>query len=84
MSETIKKTLGSENAVNGIVTPGGEDFHFYTLERPTIKATMLGVGCDLEPGLHHPNMTFNHQAIFLGAEILAQAVIDTFERGGKD
>ncbi|MFV9511233.1 M20 peptidase aminoacylase family protein [Tepidibacillus sp. LV47] len=81
MEKAIKETLNEENLVPGIVTPGGEDFHFYTLQRPSIKATMLGLGSDLQPGLHHPKMTFNHMALVSGAEILARAIVHTFKRG---
>ncbi|MFC9598923.1 M20 peptidase aminoacylase family protein [Peribacillus butanolivorans] len=83
MEKAIENTLGAKGLVGPIITPGGEDFHFYTKERPAIKATMLGVGCDLEPGLHHPNMVFNHEAIFTGIEILTRAVIETFEKYNK-
>lgn len=83
MEKAIEKTLGAKGVVRPIITPGGEDFHFYTKERPAIKATMLGVGCDLEPGLHHPKMVFNHDAIFTGIEILTRAVIETFSKDNK-
>ncbi|MEJ9229812.1 M20 peptidase aminoacylase family protein [Peribacillus butanolivorans] len=83
MEKAIENTLGAKGLVGPIITPGGEDFHFYTKERPAIKATMLGVGCDLEPGLHHPNMVFNQEAIFTGIEILTKVVIETFEKYNK-
>ncbi|MGG0288288.1 M20 peptidase aminoacylase family protein [Peribacillus butanolivorans] len=83
MEKAIENTLGAKGLVGPIITPGGEDFHFYTKERPAIKATMLGVGCDLEPGLHHPNMVFNQEAIFTGIEILTRVVIETFEKYNK-
>ena len=80
MAQAIKETVGEQFLVPPIVTPGGEDFHYYTLKRPTVKATMLGLGCDLSPGLHHPNMTFNQDSILTGIEILARTVIHTFEQ----
>ncbi|PIC94675.1 amidohydrolase [Sporosarcina sp. P26b] len=80
MARAIAETVGEQSLVPPIVTPGGEDFHYYTLKRPAIKATMLGLGCDLSPGLHHPNMTFNHDSILTGIEILARAVNRTFEQ----
>ncbi|MFB7642359.1 M20 peptidase aminoacylase family protein [Peribacillus butanolivorans] len=83
MEKAIENTLGAKGLVEPIITLGGEDFHFYTKERPAIKATMLGVGCDLEPGLHHPNMVFNQDAIFTGIEILTRVVIETFEKYNK-
>ena len=80
MAQAITETVGEQFLVPPIVTPGGEDFHYYTLKRPTVKATMLGLGCDLSPGLHHPNMTFNQDSILTGIEILARTVIHTFEQ----
>ncbi|WP_144509636.1 M20 peptidase aminoacylase family protein [Bacillus sp. FJAT-22090] len=80
MKAAIIDTIGQHQYVPPIVTPGGEDFHFYTLKRPSIKATMLGLGCDLTPGLHHPNMTFNHDSILTGIEILAKTIIGTFQK----
>ncbi|ETP69815.1 hypothetical protein G159_05185 [Planococcus glaciei CHR43] len=79
MGEAITETLGEEFLVPPIVTPGGEDFHFYTLKRPSVKASMLGLGCDLSPGLHHPAMTFNRDSLIVGIEILARTVRQTFE-----
>lgn len=84
MSKAIIQTLGEEGLVPGMLTTGGEDFHHYTFHKPDLKATMLGLGCDLRPGLHHPNMTFQTEAIFTGIEILANAVMRTFELSDKD
>jgi len=78
MEKAIIDTLGKEKLVAPYPTSGGEDFHFYTLKRPHLKATMLGLGCDLQPGLHHPKMTFNPEALFLGIEILAKTIMSTF------
>ncbi|MFZ3588849.1 hypothetical protein ACOI1C_06095 [Bacillus sp. DJP31] len=63
---------------------GGDDFHFYTIKRPHLEATMLGLGCNLVPGLHHPNMTFDHVALLDGTAILAKAVLLTLEKGSED
>ncbi|MBO8172247.1 MAG: M20 peptidase aminoacylase family protein [Bacillaceae bacterium] len=78
LAKAIEQTLGEANLASDVYTPGGEDFHFYTLKRPHIKATMLALGCDLKPGLHHPRMTFNRDALIHGSEILARAVQLTF------
>jgi amidohydrolase len=43
---------------------------------------MLGLGCDLQPGLHHPDMTFRREDLLTGIEILAKTVIKTFEKYG--
>ena len=80
MKVAIIDTIGQHYYVPPIVTPGGEDFHFYTLKRPSIKATMLGLGCDLTPGLHHPTMTFNQESMLIGIEILARTIIGTFQK----
>ncbi|AIE60198.1 M20 peptidase aminoacylase family protein [Bacillus methanolicus] len=79
MKKAILDTIGKHNLKEPAVTAGGEDFHFYSLKKPQVKATMLGLGCGLIPGLHHPNMTFNREAIFTGIEILAKTIINTFE-----
>lgn len=81
MAEAIAKTLGDSQPP--ISTPGAEDFHFYTKERPHLKATMLGLGCGLAPGLHHPRMTFEREALLDGIEILTRAVLATFERHSR-
>ncbi|MBG9543171.1 amidohydrolase [Cytobacillus firmus] len=80
LEKAIIDVLGAGQLREPIVTSGGEDFHFYTLKKPNIKAAMLGLGCDLQPGLHHPDMTFNREAIYSGVEILARAVMATLEK----
>ncbi|GGG27951.1 amidohydrolase [Lysinibacillus alkalisoli] len=76
LATSIQHVLQQE-ALPVIVTPGADDFHFYTIERPQIKATMLALGADVAPGLHHPNMTFNPQAIENGIAILTDVVCRT-------
>ncbi|WP_134703385.1 M20 peptidase aminoacylase family protein [Ammoniphilus sp. YIM 78166] len=80
MAEAIAEVLGHENLVDPVITPGGEDFHYYTIKRPQVKATMLGLGCGLKPGLHHPHMTFEREALLDGSQILARAVMTTFDQ----
>lgn len=79
MGKAIAKTIGRRNVAPPLLTNGGDDFHFYTIERPHLKATMLGLGCDLTPGLHHPKMTFNHEALFQGIEMMTRAVLIALE-----
>lgn len=79
MAESIKKVLGEENLVAPITTTGSEDFHFYTLKKDHIKATVLGLGCDLKPGLHHPKMAFDHKMIMPGVQILTNTVLSTLQ-----
>lgn len=80
MAAAIADVLGKEKVKQTIVTSGGEDFHFYSLKCSHVKATMLGLGCDLQPGLHHPQMTFNEEALFDGIQILTHVILRTFEQ----
>lgn len=75
----IQKVLGDKNLVPTLVTTGCDDFHFYTLKKPELKATMIGLGCDLAPGLHHPKMKFNLDALEKGTYILVETALSTFE-----
>ncbi|MFQ3545789.1 M20 peptidase aminoacylase family protein [Halobacillus rhizosphaerae] len=78
MEKAIKDTLGEDKVDKPLITPGGDDFHFYTIKRPDLKATMVGLGCDLKPGLHHPEMTFNEDSLMDGVNILYQAILNTY------
>lgn len=79
MESAIKDVLGPEYCAPPVVTSGGEDFHFYSLMKEDLKTTMLGLGCDLQPGLHHPDMTFRQEDMLTGIHILAKTVLHTFE-----
>lgn len=76
MHHAIVESLGKQHTQPTIITPGSDDFHYYTLMRPNIKATMLALGADVTPGLHHPQMTFNKEAIENGINILVEACIE--------
>ncbi|WP_409304173.1 amidohydrolase [Peribacillus sp. SCS-155] len=71
----IAEILGKDNVTERCVSQGGEDFHFYTVKNPGLKATMVGLGCDLAPGLHHPQMSFQLKALHYGAKILTKTVL---------
>ncbi|AXI00602.1 amidohydrolase [Sporosarcina sp. PTS2304] len=71
----IGSIVGEENVDSPCVSQGAEDFHFYTWKTPEIPATMIGLGCDLKPGLHHPQMTFNKEALLYGTQILTQLLL---------
>lgn len=73
--QAIINCLGEEKLAAPLITPGGDDFHFYTIKKPHLKATMIGLGCDLKPGLHHPNMTFNRDSLLNGINILSEIII---------
>jgi len=80
LADAIFETLGKAGARPAVVTSGGDDFHFYTIERPSLIASMLALGCGLEPGLHHPKMRFDRESLFTGTEILARAVLTVLAR----
>ncbi|MGV3465937.1 MAG: M20 peptidase aminoacylase family protein [Heyndrickxia sp.] len=84
MAESISEVLGRDKLDEALVTSGGEDFHFYSVKRPHLKATMLGLGCGLTPGLHHPHMTFDRNAMWSGMQILATAVLKTMGKNTHD
>lgn len=71
----IREVVSNANTMPAVVTPGSDDFHFYTIHDSNLKATMIGIGADLEPGLHHPDMTFNHEALEIGADTLAKTLL---------
>lgn len=75
MEQAIIETVGKEHCAVGVITPGGEDFHFYSYLRPHLKTTMLGLGCGVTPGLHHPHMTFNRRQLPVGARIITKALL---------
>jgi amidohydrolase len=72
--EAIVHVLGKEGLLPPITTPGGEDFHFFIKQKPTVKAGYIGLGCDLTPGLHHPEMKFDINALIDGVNILLYMV----------
>ncbi len=70
-SDVIGEVMGAKGLGNVIVTSGGEDFHEYPLAIPGLKSTVLGVGAGLIPGLHKPEMRFNHDALIYSAQVMA-------------
>ncbi|MGI6225986.1 MAG: amidohydrolase [Peptococcales bacterium] len=67
----IERVLGE--AMDPIITPGGEDFHYYST-RGKIKTAYIGLGANLSPGLHHPEMKFDLEALLYGVKILLEIV----------
>ena len=68
--QAIVEALGEEALAEAVLTPGSDDFHFYTIHKPQLHATMIAVGANLTPGLHHPYMTFDISALYNGADVL--------------
>lgn len=78
VKESIIESLGEFAYSEPPVTPGGEDFYFYPLLRPNVHATMIGLGCGLTPGLHHPDMSFQLESLHMGVSVLATSVVKLF------
>lgn len=70
--EAIEEVLG--DSLKPILTPGGEDFHFYT-KTLGIKSAYIGLGANLTPGLHNPEMKFDLKALEYGKEILKKIIL---------
>ncbi|WP_443029729.1 M20 peptidase aminoacylase family protein [Sporolactobacillus sp. KGMB 08714] len=83
MSGAITDILGKGRLEQPHRSSGGDDFHQYAFNLPNLKTTMLGLGCGLKPGLHHPQMTFNREAMFSGSSILTAAALRTLEKNGN-
>ncbi|KAB7706622.1 amidohydrolase [Bacillus aerolatus] len=71
---------GKDMLAGPLITSGSDDFHFYTIKRPNLKASMMGIGADLKPGLHHPKMTFDPRAIQIGADVLTRSVLNALKK----
>lgn len=74
ISDVIREEMGEEALVPPITTAGGEDFFWYPRKRPSIKTGFIGLGADAEPGLHAPDMHFNHDCLPNGVKLLKGAV----------
>lgn len=72
--EGIIEAAGIENLAGEVITSGSDDFHFYTIKHPEVKAAMIGIGADLAPGLHHPKMSFNQDSLLIGAKVVAETL----------
>lgn len=78
--KAVASILGEGNLQPICQSPGAEDFHFYTLKNPNLSATMIGLGCGLQPGLHHPKMTFQKEALIYGTKILAKLLVEADQK----
>lgn len=73
LAQAITAALGSGYLRPGVVTSGSDDFHFYTQRTPALQAAMLAVGANVQPGLHHPQMSFEPAAMDRAAGVLLEA-----------
>lgn len=72
--EAIIAELGQEGLIDSAATTVGEDFNFYAMHRPRLQTGFIGLGCNLQPGLHDPEMTFEHQNMAHGCRILQRLI----------
>jgi amidohydrolase len=72
--KAIIAVLGEDGLLDPITTPGGEDFHFFAQHKPSLKTGYIGLGADLTPGLHSPDMVFDQGALINGVQILIYMV----------
>lgn len=78
LMNTARRAIECELGPTGVLpietTPGGEDFQVYAYKKASIRAAYIGLGCDLEPGLHMPDMHFALAALPIGVRILMRMV----------
>lgn len=72
--EAIVEVLGEEGLTDPKSTPGSEDFFHYLRLRPQVKGGFWGLGANLTPGLHHPDMHFDREALALGVQVFKACV----------
>ncbi|WP_336778915.1 M20 peptidase aminoacylase family protein [Pantoea sp. USHLN256] len=71
----IVDVLGEEGLLETKTTPGSEDFFYYPVKNPQVKAGFWGLGTNLVPGLHHPDMRFELSSLEIGVQIFKAAVV---------
>lgn len=69
IAEVIKEELGPQALIPPITTAFGEDFFWYPKEKPELKTGFIALGEDAQPGLHDPNMHFDHSALPNGVKL---------------
>lgn len=73
--EAIVEVLGTEGLLPATSITVGEDFNFFKQERPHLKTASLGIGCDLYPRLHDPEMTMDITALEPAVKVLAKLAV---------
>lgn len=72
--EVIIDELGNDGLIPTANITVGEDFNFFKQKRPLLKTVSLGIGCNLQPGLHDRNMHFEHEALENAIVVLTRLV----------
>ncbi|MFC3395700.1 amidohydrolase [Brenneria rubrifaciens] len=74
IADAIADVLGADGVTEPKFTPGSEDFFHYARARPQVKCGFWGLGANLTPGLHHPDMRFDLEAMALGVSVFKTCV----------
>ncbi len=74
-SEVIVGELGRQALLPSASITVGEDFNFFKERLPQLKTASLGIGCDLTPCLHDPEMSFDHSALGGAIRVLAALAV---------
>ena len=69
VEDSVSEIVGRENTIPSFNTSGGEDFFWYPVKLPKIKAAFVGLGVGAEPGLHHQDMHFDPKYLENGVGI---------------
>ncbi|MDY4919526.1 MAG: amidohydrolase [Phascolarctobacterium sp.] len=77
--EVIISELGSDGLIPAINITVGEDFNFFKEQRPALKTASLGIGCDLVPRLHDPDMHFEHAALEPAIKVLTKLALQILQ-----
>lgn len=75
VAEAVKALFG-EDALAPDCGGGGEDFHFFKLHKPSMKAAYFGVGVGAKPGLHAATMDFDGSKLAMGVAVFEKIVLD--------
>ncbi|PWC11456.1 amidohydrolase [Brenneria roseae subsp. americana] len=70
----IADVLGADGVTEPKLTPGSEDFFHYGRQRPHVKCGFWGLGTNLTPGLHHPDMQFDLESMDIGVRVFKACV----------
>lgn len=73
--DTIAGELGREALIPSVSITVGEDFNFFKEQRTALKTASLGIGCDLVPRLHDPDMHFDHSALADAIKVLTALTV---------
>ena len=74
LAASITEVMGEGALLEPFSTAGGEDFFYYPRHKPSIKAGFFGLGVNAAPGLHHPDMHFDTDALETGVDVLQDVV----------